>query len=50
MVERGLRLREGLEEGLVGWGGGDGGDKETSDEEEAEVEADARELRRLMPY
>jgi len=47
MVERGLRLREGLEEGLVEWGGGD---KETSDEEEAEVEADARELRRLMPY
>lgn len=51
MVERGLRLRQGLDEALEGWdvpgteeSGGD------SDGGEGEIEQRAEELRRLMPY
>ncbi|TFK36838.1 NRDE-2, necessary for RNA interference-domain-containing protein [Crucibulum laeve] len=52
MVERGMRLRRGLDEVLEGWGGVglDGeGDRE-SEESGDEIEHNARELRRLMPY
>ena len=46
MIERGLRLRRGLDEVVEGWeiegvGMSDHGD---------EIEEDAKELRRLMPY
>lgn len=50
MIERGIRLRQGLDEVMEGVetvedGGGDG--SETSEDE---IEHNARELRRLMPY
>ena len=63
MVERGIRLRRGLNEALEGWvevdgeaegdstrqqgGGGGGGGGEAGEDE---IEYNARELRRLRPY
>lgn len=51
MVERGLRLRKGLDEVMEGWDMDDAQeqDGETSGEG-SEVEYRAQELRRLMPY
>jgi len=40
--ERGLRLRQGLDEALEGW--------DESDAEESEIERQVEESRRLMPY
>ena len=42
MAERGLRLRQGLDEALEGW--------DESDAEESEIERQVEESRRLMPY
>ncbi|KAF9462110.1 NRDE-2, necessary for RNA interference-domain-containing protein [Collybia nuda] len=50
MAERGIRLRRGLEEGLVGWKETKATDMDSSGESGDEIEEDARELRRLMPY
>lgn len=52
MVERGLRLRRGLDEELEGWvdDGGQKGARGTGEEEVDEIEYNARELRRLRPY
>jgi len=51
MAERGLRLRQGLDEALEGW---DVSGAEVSDDDydggESEIERRAEELRRLMPY
>ena len=51
MAERGLRLRQGLDEALEGW---DVSGREESDDDsdggESEIERRAEELRRLMPY
>jgi hypothetical protein len=49
MAERGLRLRSGLEEVIEGWEI-EGVDKGGMSESEDEIEEDAKELRRLMPY
>lgn len=49
MVERGLRIRKGLEEVIEGWDEGKGSDM--GDEVELdEIEYNARELARLKPY
>lgn len=58
MAERGLRLRQGLEDVVNGQeerdalrGRDNGEDEEEEDEEEEdEIEYNARELRRLKPY
>lgn len=58
MAERGLRLRQGLEDVVNGQEerdalrGRDNGEYEDEDEEEEEdeIEYNARELRRLKPY
>ena len=52
MAERGLRLRQGLDEALEGWSDpATQGHLTASDEAaEDEIEYNARELRRLMPY
>lgn len=56
MAERGLRLRQGLEDVVNGQEerdalrGRDNGEDEDEDEEEDEIEYNARELRRLKPY
>lgn len=51
MAERGLRLRRGLDEVLEGWEIGDDDFKgDESDESADEIEHNAKELRRLMPY
>jgi len=49
MAERGLRLRSGLEEVIERWEI-EGVDKGGMSESEDEIEEDAKELRRLMPY
>lgn len=46
MVERGLRIRQGINEG---WKEVEKADDNESDDE-SEIAANARELRRLMPY
>ena len=53
MAERGIRMRQGLDEALVGWADPasrrqamDSDDDDTVDE----IEYNARELRRLRPY
>jgi hypothetical protein len=48
MVERGVRLRKGLEEGVVLDRERLDNGEDTTDEDE--IEHNARELRRLMPY
>ncbi|KZT05893.1 uncharacterized protein LAESUDRAFT_654560 [Laetiporus sulphureus 93-53] len=52
MVERGIRMRKGLDEMLEGWVEDKDINKEGVDEiiMEDEIEHNARELRRLMPY
>jgi len=53
MAERGLRLRQGLDEVLEGWNMGgveESGDNSDSEGGESEIERRAEELRRLMPY
>lgn len=53
MAERGLRLRQGLDEVLEGWDMGgveESGDNSDSEGGESEIERRAEELRRLMPY
>jgi len=50
MAERGLRMRRGLDELLEGWVDPEV-DKGTGSEDSGdEIEGNARELRRLMPY
>ena len=50
MAERGIRMRRGLDELLEGWTEeGEDNRAEESDAED-EIEHNARELRRLMPY
>ena len=51
MAERGLRMRQGIEEVLDGWAiGMVGREKEDEDKELDEIEENAQELRRLLPY
>ena len=51
MSERGIRIRGDLEERLEGWKQDEAvSDTELEEEGEMELERDARELRRLMPY
>lgn len=49
MAERELRMRRGLDELLEGWEDG-GGKNEESDDSGDEIERNAEELRRLMPF
>ena len=51
MAERGIRMRQGLEEVLDGWTMGRvEGEKDEENNKLDEIEEDAQELRRLMPY
>jgi nuclear exosome regulator NRDE2 len=50
MVERGLRIRKGLEEDIEGWDEERAMEDEGPDGELDEIEYDARELARLKPY
>lgn len=50
MAERGIRLRQNLDEILEGMDMADEGGREGSENSENEIEHNARELRRLMPY
>lgn len=53
MAERGIRMRQGLEEVLEGWTMGkrvEEREGEENNEQLDEIEENARELRRLMPY
>ena len=50
MVERGIRLRQGLDEALQGRTIAEQGEAGSGDESGDEIEHNARELRRLMPY
>ena len=52
MVERGLRIRKGLDEVIEGWDEERGShtEDEGRDGELDEIEYDARELARLKPY
>ncbi|KAI0080269.1 DUF1740-domain-containing protein [Panus rudis PR-1116 ss-1] len=50
MAERGLRMRRGLDEALEGWSEPGARGERVSEDEEDEIEYDARELRRLRPY
>jgi hypothetical protein len=51
MAERGIRMRQGLEEVLDGWKMGRvEGEKDEENKELDEIEENAQELRRLMPY
>lgn len=54
MVERGIRLREGLDEALEGWSESHAvkprNDDESEDYGDEEIEYNADELRRLKPY
>lgn len=54
MIEKGIRMRRGLDEALEGWvvphGGGREDQEEDDDGSEDEIEYNARELRRLRPY
>lgn len=50
MVERGMRLHEGLDDVLDGMDVAAGGVDEENEGSDDEIEHNARELRRLMPY
>jgi hypothetical protein len=52
MAERGLRMRQGIEDVLDRWAVGMvGREKEDEDDNELdEIEENAQELRRLLPY
>lgn len=50
MAERGIRLRQNLDDILEGMDMADEGGREGSENSENEIEHNARELRRLMPY
>lgn len=50
MAERELRMRNDLEELLEGWVGDSAGKNEEIESDVDELEYDANELRRLMPY
>jgi FKBP-type peptidyl-prolyl cis-trans isomerase len=50
MVERGLRIRKGLEEVIEGWVEGEAHLEEGGREELDEIEYNSRELARLKPY
>lgn len=50
MVERGLRLHHGLDEVLDGMEIVDDGGRDAGSGSDDEIEYNARELRRLMPY
>ena len=50
MVERGLRIRKGLEEVIDGWDEEKRTEDEGRDGELDEIEYDAQELARLKPY
>ncbi|OCH96207.1 DUF1740-domain-containing protein [Obba rivulosa] len=51
MAERGLRMRRGLDEEIEDFGGEEKARAEDNEDEEMdEIELNARELRRLMPY
>lgn len=50
MAERGIRLHQSLDEIVHGIDVGDDGGKEGSEISDDEIEHNARELRRLMPY
>jgi hypothetical protein len=50
MVERGLRIRKGLEEGFEGLGDTKGPRVEDDGHELDEIEYNSRELARLKPY
>jgi len=50
MVERGLRIRRGLEEVIEGWDDGKGTHVESEGVELDEIEYNSRELARLKPY
>ena len=54
MAERGIRLREGLDEALEGWSESHAvrgsNDDESEDYGEEDIERNADELRRLKPY
>ena len=50
MAERGIRMRRGLDEMLEGWTEEVEDNRPESSGTEDEIEHNARELRRLMPY
>ena len=50
MAERGIRMRKGLDEMLEGWMEDGAGKAQDDEMAEDEIEHNARELRRLMPY
>ncbi|KAF8912990.1 NRDE-2, necessary for RNA interference-domain-containing protein [Gymnopilus junonius] len=50
MVERGIRLRQGLDEVVQGQGVTGHGERGSDEESADEIEHNAKELRRLMPY
>ena len=50
MAERGIRLRRGLEHLIEGGVVEAGGQEDSESDSEDEIEHNARELRRLMPY
>lgn len=51
MVEKGIRMRRGLDEALEGWIDPHQRRMESQDDDvEDEIEHNARELRRLRPY
>lgn len=50
MAERGIRLRQNLDEILGQMDATEEGAREGSEDSEDEIEHNARELRRLMPY
>ncbi|KAI0004208.1 DUF1740-domain-containing protein [Russula compacta] len=50
MIERGLRIRKGLEEVIEGWDDRNGSDVEGDGLELDEIEYNSRELARLKPY
>lgn len=50
MAERGIRMRNGLEEVLEGWTAEERRDEDGGSDAEDEIEYSARELRRLRPY
>jgi hypothetical protein len=50
MAERGIRLRQGLDEVVGVMADADEVEREEGEEPEDEIEHNAQELRRLMPY
>lgn len=50
MIERGLRIRKGLEEVIEEWDDGNGSGVEENGPELDEIEYNSRELARLKPY